>query len=229
MANLYATALESGSSQSWSIADASQTGLDFAGDMSISLWVKLESQPASGNSMYIVSKYADPSSFSYRFTYQNNSGTPRLIFSTSSNGSSNSNVLIDQTLSNGVTYHLGVSKSGTTAHIYVNGASIGSGTVTNTIFDSTAAFGVGTTADVYYDGVIDDVIVYSAAIGDAGMEQNYDTPCDPYLTNAVSRWEFENNGDDSIGSNDLTNNNSATFVEPGLYSCAAASRVFMIT
>ena len=48
-ANTHSTDLESGSSQYWSITDASQTGLDITGDFSIEGWVKLESLNISFN------------------------------------------------------------------------------------------------------------------------------------------------------------------------------------
>lgn len=218
MPNTHSTDLEKGSTQYWSIADASQTGLDFSGDMSISLWVKLESAPATGN-FYLVSKYEDPAKFSYRFLYTGSS----LYFSTSSDGTSNTGGAIAQTLNTGTWYHVGVSKSGTTGTIYVDGSSIGTVTNSETIANTTAYFGVGPPIDDKYDGLIDDVIVYSAAIGDSNMETNYSNPCSPYLTDAVSRWKFDDDaGVDDIGTNDLTNNNTATFSTDVAYSCAAS-------
>ena len=214
--NTHATDLEGSSSQSWTILDASQSGLDITGNLSISLWVKLESQPVGGGA-YLVSKFVNSGQFAYRFLYDQGSG---LYFSNSSTGSNNSGGFIAGDLSTATWTHVGVSKSGTSATIYVNGSSVGSVTVLSSTHNGTDPFGIGATVDIPFDGIIDDVIVYNAAIGDAGMSTNYTTPCTPHLTNAVSRWKFDNDGNDAIGTNNLTNNNSATFTTDTAYDCA---------
>ena len=56
MANSHSLDLESSSSQYASITDASQTGLDITGDLTIELWAKFESLPSEYN-YSIVSKW----------------------------------------------------------------------------------------------------------------------------------------------------------------------------
>lgn len=226
MAQSHSTDLESSSSQYWSITDASQSGLDITGDISISLWVKFESLPTSGNNLVFVSKYGyENNQRAYYFSIHNNSGTYRLRFANSQNGSSFTEGNVTWSgVSTGTWYQIGVSKSSTTATMYVNGSSIGTASVNNSQFDSSATFAVGILVggsggtDSPFDGLIDDVLIYNAAIG-SNMNTNYTTPCSPYTTNAVSQWKFNNNGDDSIGSNTLTNNNSATFSTDVPFTC----------
>jgi len=58
MANTHSIALAAASSQSLSITDGSQTGLDLSGDFTIEAWIKLTQLPSTaGTEFGIVSKY----------------------------------------------------------------------------------------------------------------------------------------------------------------------------
>lgn len=219
--NTYSTDLEDSSSQYWSIADGSQSGLDITGNMSISLWAKFEALPVSNASMTFVSKYGyENNTRQYGFSVRNHAGTYRLQFVNSTNGISFTEGTVNIPSNNlraGVWYHFGIAKTTTTATFYMNGKSIGTATVASSQANSTATFAVGIFlggsggTDAPFDGKISEVLIYSADIGATAMLQNATSPYNPYTTNAVSRWKFDNNGNDSIGSNNLTNNNTATF------------------
>ncbi len=88
-ANTYSTTLTAGSAQSFSITDAGQTGLDPAGDFSVSLWVKLDtvSEAASHDYGWVTKMNTAPNK-QYSFFYEFDHGSPvhTLIFDTSTDG-----------------------------------------------------------------------------------------------------------------------------------------------
>ncbi|MEJ0053546.1 MAG: LamG domain-containing protein [bacterium] len=143
--------------------DLTQNGLDVTGDMTLACWVKFGSQPPD---MYpILAKWGGPSDAnSYRLAYANAGGTGALFFGT--NGSSNEQVTIPQTLSDGAWYYIAATASGTTGTIYVNGAGIGTGTVAETKNDSSTAFGLGYQAggNISGDQLQDECGVWSRAL-----------------------------------------------------------------
>ena len=218
MAQTHSIDLESGSSQHLSITDASQTGLDITGDMTIECWAKLESQPPSNNNMGIVGKRASGAgNRAYNFYYGDVSGTTKLGFTWTDDGTNQDDVGHNYSLETGRWYHLAVSidVSGPDVKWYVDGELVdtdSSGTRTS-IYDNDDPFYIGTmqaTGD-YFDGLMKDVRVFSDVrtaseiASDAATQSVSDA-------NLEGEWNLNNALTDSSGNgNTLTNNNSATF------------------
>ena len=226
MANTHSIDYDGASSQYSSIADASQSGLDITGDISISCWAKFDD--FTGDKTLVAKWTTGGNLRAYRMVVP---GSTAIRFDTSTDGTgSTEGTVTVSALSANTWYHIGISKSSTTATVYLNGSSAGTATVDSSQANTTAAFVIGAIGNPtnYMSGRMNDVIIYNAAIG-ANMSTNYNTPCSPYLTNAVSRWfDTGENSNDSIGSNDLTNQNSPTYSTDVAYSCSGR-RVFMIT
>jgi hypothetical protein len=173
--------LEAGSSHYFSIADASQTGLDLTGDCSFSFWVKMESQPAGGDPVFsILRKWNEQSNQrSYSIAYLSSGAVMRLQLAISDDGAAETvtdihyaNVILD----NGVWNHISITfdASEHKTSFYVNavflGISIGNMGYTS-IFNGTADFIIGTYINSNYpngieflDGIIDEVMIWSRVL-----------------------------------------------------------------
>ena len=228
MANTHSTDLELSSSQFWSIADASQTGLDFTDAMSIMGWIKIESALASGDNRGIVGKFLTAGDQrSYIFAYINEGGTTRFLFQASTDGTDAALYfgVRDVSLSTGTWYHVAMTKSGTTLRFYVDstqqGADITLGQ--STIKNGTAAFHVGArqTTDYFWDGLMDDVMVFNAQLTGTNVSDYFGDPCNwTPPASLQGRWLFDNDATDSSGNgNTLTGNGSPTFVTDIAYTC----------
>ena len=160
---------EASNSESLSIADGSQSGLDITGDMTLSLWYKPESQPATDTDNHLVSKSGDGSNQSYYLVHRDSGGTTNLRFRISANGSAITSKEINQTFSNGTIYHIVVSydASAGTADCYVDGSSIGTMTgFPTSIFDGNGAFSLGAdnfngSPRRFVDGIVDEVGIWN--------------------------------------------------------------------
>lgn len=230
MANIYSTDLEKSSSQYWSVADTAS--LSITGDMTLEMWVKLESAPS--NSTYCLArKYAEGgNNRSYMFRYQDTGGTKRFEFrqSTSGTGASTSVITYNYTLSTATWTHLAFAYDASAGEIevFINGVSNGTATgVRTSVYDGTAPFEIGGNSSDgdYFDGLIKDVRVWNDIRTGTEINDNKSN-CDLSVSEAglVSWWKFENDGTDATSNgNDLTNNNSATFSTDVPYTCASAS------
>lgn len=155
------------------IADATQVGLDFTADLSISLWFKPESAPATDTEMVLVSKYnSTGAQRAYYIGYRDNSSVKELhgvISSTGGTGGAITNISATQTLNNGTFYHIVMTQksSATTAlKIYFNGTEVATTATQTAIFNSLANFRIGNSdnLDSEPDGVIDEVGVWSRVL-----------------------------------------------------------------
>lgn len=220
--------------QSMTIADASQTGLDFSSDFTIEAWVKPES---AGANMTIVAK-KDTNQEQYTFVYRQSGGPLlRLTVNQLCNGTDQDILDKTTTLSNGTWYHVKVTYtlSTKTAEFYVNGTSIGTtvGANVTALADCTSPFAVGVQYDtgtidgsVGWDGMIDEVRVWSNAT------QTSDNKCETISSGSglQGSWLFEGDStnrklDETSNNNDLTENNTPSFSST-IPSCAAASTGF---
>lgn len=223
MANTYSLDLEASSSQYASITDASQTGLDITGDITIEAWVKFESLPSNGNGATFVSKWETTTNQrGYVFYLYNNAGTYELTSGISTDGTdaNRETDFVTWTPSTGTWYHIAVVYDvGTNVKYFVNGSQQGSTqTVTkSSIVNSSAAFAIGSlniasTPAFLYDGLIDEVRVWSAIRSDAEISANYDKIISPSSSNLVGYWRLENNYlDETSNNNDLTASGSPVF------------------
>lgn len=174
---------EAGDSDTLTIADASQSGLDFTSDFSFSAWVKPETQHDGA----IFYKWG-ASQAAYGLIYVDISGTYKLRFNGYSTGGG-SNITYDwtQTLSNSTWYHivfrfdaLGHTSGDGTAEVFVNGSSIG--TITNGSYtgssNTTGAFSISGLGGLYqwwWDGLIDEVGCWSRLVTDAEITSLYNS------------------------------------------------------
>lgn len=216
MANTHSLDLESGSSQYASITDGSQTGLDLSTDFTIEGWFNFESKPTSGNIMYMVAKWNTSSQRAYALQLWNDTGTMKLLLSTSDDGSVAANITSnwDPTLS--TWYHVAVAYdlSAGQAFMYVDTSSIGTPTGGDTVLhNSTGDFTLGSVAGggSYYDGLMDEVRVWSDIRTAGEISANWKTES-PAGNNLQGHWKLNNNYNDSSGnSNTLTGQAAPVF------------------
>lgn len=174
---------ESGGGDELTISHASQTNLNMGGnDFSIAFWLNLESAP--GDKYRFVSKQGPDAGYVVDYTGTN------LRFYTG-NGSSFNVHQESQTFSNSTDYHVVVTKSGTTSTIYVNGSSLGTGTMASTITDSTTEFIMGneTGGGDAMDGVINQMCVWrGTALSSGNVSTLYNSGSGiPYAAPAASQ------------------------------------------
>lgn len=235
-ANLFSTDLERSSSQYWSITDGSQSGLQLTNAFTLSMWVKLESFPDGAVFRLINKFHTDTSNRSYSFLLVNVGGNPDIRVALSSTGSNVEDDFVSWSPSTGTWYHIAVSYNGTAGEVkfYVDGVQQGTTQTTgiSSLFNNSVPFLIGTgqgggggTPENFFDGLMNNVLVYNAVLDDAAIAALYSNGCSPSTTNLVSWWFADNNnGNDLNGSNNLTNNNSATFSADVPFSvCAAAA------
>ena len=160
--------LELANSESLSITDAAQTGLDITGDFSMSLWWKPESK---GTSQVFIGKWA-PSNYSYGVRYQASDG---FSMYNSSNGSSvfGFGSKVSHAITIGNWYHVVAvfDVSAGSCKFYIDGVDIGSSTGMRTsTFNGAAPFTVGKvgTADELGDGLYDELAVWGGRLLSAG-------------------------------------------------------------
>lgn len=212
--NSFSVDLEAGNSQSLTIDDAVQTGLDGSTDMTVEAWVKFETLPGSGINSAIVNKAISAGdNRSYGFYY---SGTDtKLRWVNQSDGFVGTDVGVDWSPSNGAWYHVAVSKTGTAITFYVNGVQQGATqTGTSDIFNSTAPFIIGADGNGFshFDGLIDDVRVWNVARTGSEISTNKNQELGGSEPGLVGYWTLNNVLTDSTSNgNSLMNNNGAVF------------------
>lgn len=167
---------ELSNSEYLSITDASQSGLDITGSLTFSAWLKFESLPATNTNMTLASKWGSTSAEeSFLLEYVDNSGTKqfRYVFE---DGSGNLTIGTKNfTITTGVAYHVAIKvvPSTQTATLYINGISQGtfsnSATAASAIRNGTGAFALGARANPtnYYDGTMQDAVIWNVALTDA--------------------------------------------------------------
>lgn len=216
--NTHSLDLEDSSSQYASITDAAQTGLDLSGNATIEAWVKFETTPPSaGDGMSIVTKYSGASDHGYIFRLANVSGTLRLLWLISANGSSDTNGQVDWPASAGVWYHIAAvyTAAGGTVDFYVDTVQQGAqqSGLSTSIFNNTADFLVGQQESTFFlDGKIDEVRVWSTTKTSADLLANWKKHLTGSETNLQGYWRFNNDYlDQTANNNDLTASGSPVF------------------
>jgi len=220
--NYYSADLESSSSQSLSITDANQSGLDLTGNSSFSFYVKPESLPSSGQEAYFLSKWnTTGNQRSFALGLYNNSGTQKLTLVISNDGSNTQFKEYAYTLATStwtrLTYVYDASAG--TCSVYINGAYETQWTgLYNSIFNSTGSFFIGSLNLInYYDGLIDEVLITNDLLSATEISDFDDCGITDQVSNIVAFWKLDNNGtDQTVNNNDLTNNNSVTFQSASL-------------
>lgn len=217
MANTYSLDLERTSSQYAYIADASQTGLDVTGDISIEVWIKLEQLPSTVSGTFtVLQKFDVAGQNSYAFQFQSDN----KIYCYYSNDGTNATTLASDAAfveagDVGVWRHvaMAVNVAAKTAVAYKDGvakavSSLG-GTATS-IYNGTSVFKIG--GPNFFDGLIDEVRVWSDIRTEAEIIANKDKQLYGNEANLVGYWRFNNNYEDfTANNNDLTSSGSPVF------------------
>ena len=173
---------ESDNSEYLSITDATQVGLDITGDFSASYWLKVEEAPATNNADVILGKWdsGGVNERAFYTIYRDTGGTKYLGMALSSDGTGGNSdtVLVAQTLTPGTLYHVVITfdVSSGTMEAFVDGSSIGTDTTAiGSIFDTPAPFTIGAAGNPsnYFDGIIDEVGVWSRILTDDEVEDLY--------------------------------------------------------
>lgn len=220
--NTHSIDLEQGSSQYLSITDASQTGLDLASTFSIELWTKPETIGVNNPLVNKSNDSGSPTHYGYELILGSDNKV-RLRVSkdgTSSAGQFGSYATTDAVYSSAGTWkHIAITCTvGNTPIVYIDGssvsmtveASITSGSVENNeeIFKIGYSVPYGRT----YDGLIDEVRVWSDVRTSGEISDNYQTELNGDEAGLVGYWKLNNSIlDETSNGNDLTNNNSAVF------------------
>ncbi len=220
--NSYSLDLEVDSVQYAFISDGQQTGLDITEDLTIEAWVKPESQPGStnGNFFAIASKSnADVDEGGYTLEYR--TGPDRFDFIISTDGENGSHCIQNYSLATTSWSHVAATLDASEGkcEIYVNGVIIGSSTgQSSVIHDTSAPFRIGrdnytTSYDNYFDGLVDEVRVWSEARSPIEIIENYNKVLVGDEQNLEGYWRLENNYlDETSNNNHLTPVNSPVFV-----------------
>lgn len=170
---------EASSSQCFTIADGSQSGLDLTGDMSFACWYKPETLPSGAYVMTpVVSKWVSTSNQrAYRFGISRDSGNiMSLGFNHSGDGATSTNNYVNYAFSTGTWYLIGMAydASAGSVEFFVNSTSIGTvtGLATST-FNSSAQFEIGGNVQQgeYADGIVDEVRCWNRLITATDMAE----------------------------------------------------------
>lgn len=181
-----------------------------------------------------AAKWGYSGSMSYLPAFNINNGADNIFFYTSvdgTNGGASRDLITFSVPDLGIQtwYHITWTYDNPTKkyRLYINGSQVDTRTGTiASIYNGGQAFIVGFDGQGgYMDGLIANVHIYDSAIGTTTIQDIYNCASD--YTDAVSQWNFNNDGldENTTNSNDLTNNNSATFQSANLptYDCAVPS------
>ena len=224
MAITHSLDLEASSSQHVEIADASQTGLDLAGDWTIEFWIKPESQPAGGNQMGLVAKSnSGDNNRSYVVSLLEDT-TQKILASISDDGTNQDQVRFSNDVGTGTWVHIAITCDVSNAvatefELFVNTVSAGNGSVAlddtaGAVFNGTADFNIGAlnnTAGSFYDGLICDVRVWSDIRTQAEIAANWKTSTPAGDNLQFHGYVVNNHNDLTANNNDLTASNSPVF------------------
>jgi sugar lactone lactonase YvrE len=214
-ANTYAATLVRSSNQFFSAPDS--PSLSVTGDMTIEAWVKPASQPSSGSYTIVSKSNESGGQESFGLRYFNNNGTNVLDAWIDGNPP---HATIAKTIPTGQWTHIAMVYFASAGSItfYVNGVQAGATQtgLANSIYDSTAAFLIGSYDDgvpsTLFDGEVDDVRLWATARTQAQISSTMTSELSGSEPNLRAYWKLDNTLSDSTANgNTLLNNNSATF------------------
>jgi hypothetical protein len=162
------------------IAHASCISLQITGSITISAWIKAESFPDVLQA--IVSKYDRNSLRAYQLQVSDISGNKKARFTVSNDGSTVTGISGSTTLNTDTWYHICGVYDGSYLKLYLNGSSdadavsYSSGILNaDTPFHIGCQFNLGSAdATRYWDGLIDEVIIWNKALTAEEVDQVYD-------------------------------------------------------
>lgn len=162
---------EAGDSDYASIADGDQTGLDITGSFTFLAWIKIES---FGDNRTVGSKYDVNGDNRSWYVYITNADQ-KVKFNVSNNGSDTTADDGDTALVTGTWYQVGGVYNGSKLYTVKDGGYDSSGTnYSSGIYNSAADFNIGRWFENdYFDGLIDEVIVWNTALSDTEVAEVY--------------------------------------------------------
>ena len=170
---------EDTNSEYLSISDATQTGLDITGDMTVSYWFNLETLPPSGDQNVFVAKWAGAGQQSIVLDLYNSAGTYLLRFVKRDSGGTAANASHTISPSTGTWYHAVGTFDATAQDLTIrfNDTSQTQDTsAQSSIKDSNAPFHLGQYSGAFYhDGLIDIVEVYDRVLTGAEITSLYNS------------------------------------------------------
>jgi len=210
-ANTHSTQLVKASSQYWSITDGDFTGFP-TGDWTLEFWWKPDTSTAN---VQVMGKWVGGGQASIDFIYVNSLEEFRVKIS--SDGSNEDTHTHSYSITDDVWVHLALTfdASGAQTEFFVNGVSQGTDTKTLTsIFDSNSPLTFFGTDDGDFDGRADDLRLWNDIRTQPEIDDNKSLELVGNEAGLVGYWQFNNDAgvDQTSNSNDLTNNNAATFV-----------------
>lgn len=215
--------LEKDSTQSFSITDASQTGLGITGDLTFEAWIKQESLASAGNNRVVFAKKTT-GGVDDGYQLMISSSNDKMIFTIGDDSSNSSSFECDTAFVSGDVgkwIHIAAVLDVSTPSVvfYING--VAQSTTTNSsaataIGSNTEAFGIGAkpggSTSNLFDGRIANVRIWDVIRTQSEIQDNACLALGA-TTNLQGEWAFNNALTDNSGNgNTLTNNNTATFV-----------------
>lgn len=208
---------ERGNSEYLSIADGSQSGLDFSTAFTFAWWVKIESAAFMGH----FGKYTTTGS-QRAYSFQHSTSTQALDIALSSNGGTPWNKGDTVTIGVGEWHHIVWTYKGgnTRSKVYVDGIAKASWTdAPASLHNSTEQFEIGMAADdLSFDGLMQDVVAWNVELTDAEVKSLYGAYFNlpaiaslPQTGSVLSRWPLTEDGGtrhDHVSTNHLTDNNT---------------------
>ena len=233
MANTHSLDLEASSSQYAYIASGDQTNLNITNNLTVEMWVKVESQPAAD--YYLASKFLNSpsSSRSWAWIYDDNgAGGYRFRFFSADAGGSLGDYSLNHTLTVGSWTHIATTFASGTAEFFVNGSSIGSGTGTLDSSLQSEAIAIALGADGNggnnFDGKVDEFRIWNDVRSEAEILANYKKEISGASANLQCYLQLNNDyTDQTSNSNDFTGSGSPTFSTDVPFPISGGSPIFM--
>tara|TARA_R100001530_G_scaffold18915_3_gene16071 strand:+ start:122 stop:2260 length:2139 start_codon:yes stop_codon:yes gene_type:complete len=221
-----ASAFARASTEYLSISD--NASLSPVGDISYFAWIKPTTTP-DDNAYAIASKY-DDADRSWYFDYSEDGGGERLHFYVRDSNGDSTSPEVAVTLANDTWHQVGFvyDVSAFEVKFYVNGVQVGATGSTagvNDLRDSAGDFRIGAMDNAgianLWDGLMQDAIFWDVELTAAEVAANYNlygtglpaTAALPQSGSITARWKLDEPSGtraDSVGSNDLTDNNTVT-------------------
>lgn len=228
MANTHSLDLELSSSQYAYITNAGQTGLNVSGDFTIECWIKLEQLPSAVGSVFtlVAKDGVSAGNRAYLFQINNSDNKAQVLFWDASGNLSR--FTMDTAFGAGDVgqwRHIAVAVdvSGPSAEFYKDSSPItdtANNTAATSVDNNTATkFAIGArdnlniaSIDQYYDGLIDDVRVWSDIRSSGEISTYYNRELNGTEANLVGYWKLDNSYlDATSNNNDLTAVNTPVF------------------
>lgn len=156
-------------------SSADSADWQFTGDFTLDFFMRTGSQPGAGVYYAQVSQYnSSGNQCSWSLAYRNAGGTKKVTFDWSTDGATTGTAIDgDYYILTDFWTHIRVCRQGTTAYLYVNGILLASGTMSGSLFNSTASLtlsGLNAGAASLADGYLDEVRITKGRCRTPGMD-----------------------------------------------------------